>query len=186
MLLLVISTYAFRDIFNLDNNNNNSLPLENVTKILNELNVLPNIDKKRSIYTDDIEWEKALNVGEDALKQRDEIEERMRPLDNDHPSYKHQKLLATSMKIRNITRIGFKEQRASEYLKRSSEYLKRYYKLLRPTFDDKMIIFVLVEIRMQHIFAIGITLHIRNIAKKISCYAIQMNHTEHSMALVII
>lgn len=114
--MLLISTYVFRDILNMGNNNKSS-SLENVTEILNKLHVLPDVDQKHSTYIDDIKWDKALAFGKKALKDKDYIENHMKPLEYDHPSYKHQKLLATSTKIRNISRIGFSEQQASKYLK---------------------------------------------------------------------
>lgn len=120
MLLVIATSYALNDQVAIINHdaNNTKLPFQNSLLILSKLNALPDKMINRSIYSNESQWIDALNVDKDVVKLKENMEDQLQNLDENSPSYKHQKLLSSSEKIRNIVRIGFSEQYATKYLNR--------------------------------------------------------------------
>lgn len=124
-LLVVVTAYALGDVFTPPNNvTNSSLTTENALIILTKLNTLRDLHKNKTVFSNETQWRDALLAGREGLKTRDEMEERLQNIRNNTPAYKHQKLLANSEMIRSLSRIGYSEQRATEYLNKYIEICK--------------------------------------------------------------
>nr|XP_023023971.1 chorion peroxidase [Leptinotarsa decemlineata] len=84
----------------------NNLPIEDVRNTIRSTN-------------DTQLWEEAIEFGKKGLKEKDEIEKHVPSLQLRSPSYRHQRVVATSERGRNLSRIGFIEEYATKHIHRN-------------------------------------------------------------------
>lgn len=63
-----------------------------------------------------IDWEKCFKAGEKHLKQKEDRERLSLPLAVDSPSYRHQKVMGTTERARNLSRTGYQLEGASYFM----------------------------------------------------------------------
>lgn len=63
-----------------------------------------------------IDWEKCLKAGEKHLKQKEDRERHSLPLAVDSPSYRHQKVMGTTQRARNLSRTGYQLEGTSYFV----------------------------------------------------------------------
>ncbi|KAG5866644.1 hypothetical protein JTB14_025149 [Gonioctena quinquepunctata] len=111
--------------------NNATIPIENGTVLPNQTEInstspvlvllsynLPLADvNNQNQTTDDVMlWEEAILAGRKGLEEKDEIEKRVPSLQLRSPSYRHQRVVATSDRGRNLSKIGFVEEYATKHI----------------------------------------------------------------------
>lgn len=79
---------------------------------------IPDVDYKNYTSSDRVEWKECVRVGKEALRDRDEIEKIVPSLPIHSPSYRHQKVVATSAKARKLSRVGYVEEFATKHFYR--------------------------------------------------------------------
>lgn len=67
---------------------------------------------------DDETFLEAAGQAENNLKEKDEIEKNVRSLNLRSPSYRHQKVVATSEMARNLSKLGYLEEYATRHIYR--------------------------------------------------------------------
>lgn len=63
-----------------------------------------------------IDWEKCFKAGEKHLKHKEDRERLSLPLAVDSPSYRHQKVMGTTKRARNLGRTGYQLEGASYFM----------------------------------------------------------------------
>lgn len=79
---------------------------------------IPDVDYKNHTSESKINWEECVEFGKQALKDKDEIEKVIPSLPIHSPSYRHHKVVATSAKARNLSRIGYVKEFATKHFYR--------------------------------------------------------------------
>nr|CAH7737940.1 unnamed protein product [Callosobruchus chinensis] len=80
---------------------------------------------------DNTTWSEAIEAGMQGLIEKDEIENTIPSLALRSPSYRHQKVVATSEKARNMSRIGLIEEYATRFLHRNKSDNKLVKKICK-------------------------------------------------------
>lgn len=118
----IISIFVIWKINFMDDQNITNTTINNTDKQLfttNQLNFsipLNDFHYKNVTINNGNEWEDAINAGKLELNKRDLIESVQPSLLLRSPSYRHQKVTATSEKARNISRIGYIHEYATRYI----------------------------------------------------------------------
>ncbi|CAH1153426.1 unnamed protein product [Phaedon cochleariae] len=83
-------------------------------------NIFPigDVENKNETTNDALLWKEAIQAGQSGLEEKDKIETYVPSLQLRSPSYRHQRVVATSEKGRNLSRIGFVEEYATRHIHR--------------------------------------------------------------------
>ncbi|KAF7287487.1 hypothetical protein GWI33_001451 [Rhynchophorus ferrugineus] len=127
LTILIITISYFNNLSPKDSNNtqsnnessSNNLPADTFIK-LHQVLSWPRTDKIEPVsYKDYNELNKAITEGRKALNSKYESEKYNSPLKLNSPSYKHQKVMATSEKARSISQKAFEGEGATKYFYRN-------------------------------------------------------------------
>lgn len=75
---------------------------------------IPDVPNENKTVDDDT-WAIAIEDGKQKLEEKDEIEKDIPSLKLQSPSYKHQKVVATTERGRNFSKAGFVEEYATRF-----------------------------------------------------------------------
>jgi peroxidase len=76
---------------------------------------LPDAPVDTKICNNETDWNEAVAQGKRALRLKNEIEKKIKPLPIDSPSYRHQKVVATSPKALILAELGYVEEFGRRY-----------------------------------------------------------------------
>ncbi|KAJ8934879.1 hypothetical protein NQ314_013155 [Rhamnusium bicolor] len=133
LLVVLIATVAY-SINNSEvpsDNSTSGITNDNETILILLSNTWPILDMRYKTQTlnDNTKWEKNLEAGRKALKEKDEIEKNAPSLPVHSPSYIHQKIVATSEKAKNLTRFGYIVEHATRHMYSENVSLPEFSKL---------------------------------------------------------
>lgn len=121
----IVVTIAFSiSTSDLENENNEtitnvSFPIDSFLILLSNNWPLPDKNEINENCTNKTSWDDAMLAGQRDLHLKDEIEKNTTSLPLNSPSYKHQKIVATSAKARAFARRGHQEEFATRHFMRN-------------------------------------------------------------------
>ncbi|RZC33028.1 peroxidase, partial [Asbolus verrucosus] len=124
LIIAFVTTIAYsisksnNEIHNITNSTNT--PSDIIVALLTNSWPLPDQRQKEKICNNETEWNNAMAEGQRALDLKNEIAKNNTPLPVNSPSYKHQKVVATSAKARMLAELGYKEEFARRYFPKNT------------------------------------------------------------------